>query len=335
MQIIHETLSRLKVGTPLRSANLVMFPLIGDTAEKPAYATLDQALSEGWAEVCEASRSGSVPELKFINRGNRAVLIMDGEELIGAKQNRVLNLTILAPAGKTISLPVSCVEQGRWAYSSRTFGGSPHVMYAMGRAKKMDQVSGSLRSVGTPTSHQGDIWEGLAHKSRGLGVHSPSDAMSDIFEQYSGQIEDYVRNLSWSEGQAGAAFALSGRLIGLDLFGYPDTMKKLLPKIVRSYALDAIEERGREKQELHTSAVEDFLTEVAQSRVETFRAVGLGQDLRLSSARLAGAGLAFEEHLIHLSAFRTEGNRAESDGSEPSRRGLGQMVRSSLRRRRY
>jgi hypothetical protein len=39
-----------------------------------------------------------VPQLLFINDAMRPVLLLDGEELVGAKQNRVLNLTVLAPA---------------------------------------------------------------------------------------------------------------------------------------------------------------------------------------------------------------------------------------------
>jgi len=36
-----------------------------------------------------------VPELLVINQGERAVLLVDGEELVGAKQNRVLNTSVL------------------------------------------------------------------------------------------------------------------------------------------------------------------------------------------------------------------------------------------------
>ena len=138
--------------------------------------------------------------------------------------------------------------------------------------------------------------------------------------------------MSWTEGQAGAVFALSGRLIGLDLFGHADTMRELLPKIVRSYALDAVEERGDAEREIPVSTVEDFITEVAGARVETFAALGLGRDLRLSSPGLTGGGLAWDERLIHLSAFRTAGDGTRSQDPGPRRRGLGQLLRASLHR---
>ena len=119
MQIIRETLERLQVGTPTTFASLTMFPLVGDgEGLPPEYATLDEALQQGLLEVREISQAGSVPELTVVNKGDRAVFLLDGEELVGAKQSRVLNLTILVPAGRTLIIPVSCVESGRWASRS-------------------------------------------------------------------------------------------------------------------------------------------------------------------------------------------------------------------------
>ena len=52
---------------------------------------------------------------------DEAVLLYDGEELVGAKQNRILNVSVLVGAGAKMPIPVSCVEQGRWARSTLDF----------------------------------------------------------------------------------------------------------------------------------------------------------------------------------------------------------------------
>ena len=54
-----------------------------------------------------------MPDLGLDNQCDRPVLLLDGEELVGAKQNRILKLSLPAPAGKPIVMPVSCVEAGR------------------------------------------------------------------------------------------------------------------------------------------------------------------------------------------------------------------------------
>ena len=144
MQIIADVLTSVKVGDPTVYRNLTVFPLFGDSATAAEYLTLDEALEQKCAVITEVSESGSVPELKFINSGTRSVFLLDGEELIGAKQNRVLNLSIMVAGGKTIVIPVSCVEAGRWSHRSRHFSSAPRAQYAEGRAMKMAQVKQEL-----------------------------------------------------------------------------------------------------------------------------------------------------------------------------------------------
>jgi hypothetical protein len=110
--VIPNYTSNLK-GTPTEYRNLTIFPLIDESGKEPDYLTLDEALAQKCAKITELSESGSVPELRFVNESDKRVLLLDGEELVGAKQNRILNLRILVPAGKTLVIPVSCVEAGR------------------------------------------------------------------------------------------------------------------------------------------------------------------------------------------------------------------------------
>ena len=63
----------------------------------PRYLTLDEALPRG-LRITETSASGSVPELALHNPLDDNVLLYDGEELVGAKQNRILNVAVLAGA---------------------------------------------------------------------------------------------------------------------------------------------------------------------------------------------------------------------------------------------
>ena len=62
-----------------------------------------------------------MPELMVENKGDMRVLFIEGEELVGAKQNRILNTSILVPAKSKTKIPVSCVERGRWRYHSPMF----------------------------------------------------------------------------------------------------------------------------------------------------------------------------------------------------------------------
>src|SRR5262249_7480967 len=112
-----------------------VFGLRWNCSNELAYQTLDEALAGDTLEITETSEGGSVPLLKVLNRGNEPVFFMAGEQLVGAKQNRILNTSILAAAQCELMIPVSCVEAGRWRYSSPKFA-SPGTM-SHGKLRKM------------------------------------------------------------------------------------------------------------------------------------------------------------------------------------------------------
>ncbi len=307
MQNIIDAVTSVRIGEPTAYRNLTVFPLFGTDLKNTGYITLDEALERKCSVVTEVSEGGSVPELKFVNSGAFPVFLLDGEELVGAKQNRILNLSILAAAGKTLIIPVSCVEAGRWSHRSQHFAAAPRAHYAEGRARKIAQVSASMRATGQRRSDQSAVWEDIREKSVNFCVSSETAAMSDIFEQESVRLEDYVRPFPVMEGQVGAVFAVGERVTGFDLFDSSDTFRKLFPKLLRSYGLDALERARREdsgtKVRCSSSKAHAFLERVGKARAEKFPAVGEGTDIRLSGRNLNGAALAANDHVVHLSAF--------------------------------
>jgi hypothetical protein len=105
MDLLGDNLNKIEVGEMQLFRSLAVYPLFRSTNafENPGYVLLDDAIAAGTARVTEVKGGGSVPELRFENLADSPVLLVDGQELIGAKQNRVVNLTILAP-GKVRSL---------------------------------------------------------------------------------------------------------------------------------------------------------------------------------------------------------------------------------------
>jgi hypothetical protein len=308
---VHDYGSNL-TSEPSRFRNLTIWPLVEEKAVQPDYLTLDEALAQKRAKITEVSEGGHVPELRFVNSGDRRVFLLDGEEVVGAKQNRIFNVSIMVPAGKTIVIPVSCVERGRWHHTSQGVSSAPRAQYAEGRARKMAFVTESMKMDGSKHSNQGDVWNGINSKFRQFESSSPTSAMSDLYQQQSVRIEDYVQSLTPVPNQIGAVFGLDGEVIGLELFDSADTFKKLFPKLVRSYGLDALSSRKGEVADGPVPSKGDvaaFLKRVADAKVSTFAGVGEGQDLRLEAEGLTGAALEVDERIVHLSAFRISTTR--------------------------
>jgi hypothetical protein len=319
MNPIASALENATIGleTPVR--NLSMFPLLADrpsSTNDPL--TLDEALSSGWAQITEISEAGSVPELRVVNKGDRAVFIMDGEELLGAKQNRIVNLSILVPAVSSLTIPVSCVEAGRWHARSRYFAAAPRVQYGAARARRVKQVTESMLCTGARMSNQSDVWAGISQKAQRLNADSSTFAMAAMYVQNAASLDEFVEGMIPFPGQVGALFAIGDRIAGLDLFQSDTLLRKLWPKIVRSYALDAIDpdayadhdassrhhRRPSEKDGAsRRAAAEHFIHRCAEADGKVVPALGLGEDVRLEAKGLSAAALVLNEELVHLAAF--------------------------------
>lgn len=310
MSIIAEQLSRVIIGAPMRHANLTLYPLLAEGVAEPGYRLLDAALADGTVRVTEVSASGSVPELCFVNDGDRPVLLLDGEELIGAKQNRILNLTILAPAHKTITIPVSCVEQGRWHAQSAGFTSARRAHFATGRARKAADVSASLRRGGSRASNQGAVWREIAEKSRRFGVDSATGAAADLYAAHRERLDAFHQALAAQPGQCGALFAIHDRVVGVELFDSPATLAAVLGTLIESYALDALDAAHEAGVAVNPRA---WLDALGGAETETFTAVGDGEDWRLFGRGLTGGALVVDGRLIHLCAFAV-GDDGDDDG---------------------
>ena len=325
MVIVAENLSKVSLGEPQKHRNLTMIPLLAEGTTEPEYRLLDDAIASGSARVTEVSDSGSVPELKFINDGDQPVLLLDGEELVGAKQNRILNLTVLAPANKTIVIPVSCVEAGRWRFESREFASANRAHFATGRARKAAQVNESLRTSGTRRSDQAEIWREISEKADRLQARSETEAAATMYDTHRACLKEYLTALQTVDSQCGAMFAINGEVLGLDFFDSPMTLPKIFPKLVESFALDAIDSE-MEEEEVSVKSIEDFLKDSAIATVERFPAVGEGEDHRLQGNGLGGGALVHRERVVHLCVFKLPNESGDDFETH------GRMLRASMRR---
>jgi hypothetical protein len=301
---IGHSLAALKLGEAQTYSNLALFPLMGDADSAPGYVLLDEALDRHLVRVTEVSSSGSVPELALENDSKESVLLVDGDELVGAKQNRVLNLSILVVGGKRLTIPVSCVEQGRWAYRSLEFRAAKRTLFARARARKAQSVSHALRTHGERRANQSQVWADVASKADDLCVESASLAMSDIYVDRAAELDTYVHAFHPLPAQQGAVVALGGKVIGVELFDSAAAFSRYLEKLVRAYALDAIE---RKADEAPVAASERdaraFLDLLWATHAERFKALGEGDDIRLTGQGIAGGALASGGRLVHLAAF--------------------------------
>ena len=219
-----------ELGKPQSFQGLGLIPLFSRDEPALEYIGLDEAAAAGLV-VTEIDQSGSVGTLAVSNPLKDNVLLYEGEELIGAKQNRVLERTILVHAQSKTPVPVNCVERGRWSYRSEQFATAPRAAHP--QMRRMSREAG-----------QAGVWAEISAKSARLDAASPTDAVEAVFFKHSSSLDEYLAALPRQEGQCGAIVAVGGRVVCLDYVSRSEVYAGLYAKLLRGYALDAVEQPG-------------------------------------------------------------------------------------------
>jgi len=304
-----------QIGEPVEHRGIVVVPLFPRTDPVAEYLTLDEALARG-LRIRETSEAGSVPELLVENPLAERVLLYDGEELVGAKQNRILNVSVLVEAKTMVAIPVSCVEQGRWRDVSMAFGAGSHISHAELRRRKAEAQAARPLARGIS---QAEVWDAVHEKSLRMQVSSPTGASSDLYRHYERDLRVLEDAFPAQPGQCGVVFGI-GHDVCLDVVSRPDAFARLWPKLRAGYLLDALERLDGEATS--RSEIEGLLSDAAQAALSRQPSAGLGEDVRLRGESVIGSGLELEGELIQLSAFRSEDGGRSAFGriARPSRR---------------
>jgi len=309
-------IENLQIGDAVEHRGIVIAPLFPRRDPVAEYITLDEALPRG-LRIREVDDAGTVPELVVENPLAERVLLYDGEELVGAKQNRILNVSVLAEAKSSLRIPVSCVEQGRWRRDTVDFAAARHISHAQLRRRKAEAQAARPLARGVA---QGEVWDAVHEKVVRMSVDAPTGAASDVHRAYAHDIRALEDAFPALPGQCGAILGI-GPDICLDLVSLPNAFARLWPKLRAGYLLDALERL--DGKPTTASAIETFVKETNKSLTTRQPSVGLGGDVRLRAERVIGSGLELEDEVIQLSAFRSE------DGG---RRAFGRIARPSSRR---
>ena len=310
--ILQDFIRTLQIGGPLRFKNLEVFPLFPARNGGPDFLTLKQALEQKKIVITETTESGSVPQLKVTNRGNEFVLLIDGEELMGAKQNRVLNTSILIKGQSEITIPVSCTEHGRWSYMSREFRDSELVMAPLIRAAKMQSVTSSLKFDRSYCSDQGQVWGQIADLQAEARVASPTGAMKDVYTSKRLDLDEYVQAIPSLPNQRGLLACINGKVVGLELLSRESAYRTFHTKLVKSYALDAERSHSHPASESSSPSPQQVLESTLTCTESRFESPGIGHDYRFESPSIAGSALVYEGTVVHLAFFYTESRHSES-----------------------
>ena len=286
----------LRCGEPQRHGGITIVPLLLAAAPVRAYITLDEAAVHGF-HIEEVGAGGRVPELLVHNPLPHDVLLYDGEEVVGAKQNRVLEASVLVPAATTQTIPVACVEAGRWHDLGDGFRASDRVADPEVRRRKAADLERAPLARG---SSQASVWEAVDERIHASAVESSTRALSDVHEFERPRVDAIADAFPAVPDQCGAILALGSDLC-LDYVSRPEAWTALWPKVRRGYLLDGL--RCLDDDPTAPELVAAFATAIAAAPATRQPSPGLGIDARLHGRDVSGAALVVDGETVQLSAY--------------------------------
>jgi hypothetical protein len=298
-----DVLEGVCVQEPRSWGNVQVFPLIQPNGHEPGYALVDELLALGAVGITELDEAGVVPTIKVRNDADIDALILDGSELRGAKQNRMVNITVIVGKHTEVPIPVSCVERGRWAYRSRGFSSQGRTVASKLRNAKAYMVHDSLAAGGQGATDQMGVWSRVDGYFKRSGAHSKSAALDDVFAECDTDVEAVVEALGQTDA-CGAVVAINGEIVALDLLDHRDTFAKLWTGLLRGYAIDAVLDRPKEVRVLTRHDVEQWVQAVAQRATTTQHEVsGVGEYYAIRSPKVAGSVVLHKGQAVHTVLF--------------------------------
>ena len=278
--------------------------LSGRESSGPEYLCLSDAMEGGSLEVTEVSEGGSVPFLKVKNLSSEKVLLLDGEELMGAKQNRVLNTSVLVPAEEELTVPVSCSERGRWRYKGKNFEDSDLIMAKKVQYLKSSSVSQSLHSMNSYASDQGGVWNSIDELHCSHEYQSSTSAMKDLFSEKENLLNAYLDAFPLLEEQRGVVVFVDGELAGCEMLSRSGVYRKCHSKIIKSFCIDLLRRKASpDDKKGSQDKASEWLSSINGWKSERFKSVGIGDDLRLKNGVSHGNALLAEETVVHFVGF--------------------------------
>ena len=316
---IADFLGSIHLGPSQNHKQLTLWPLIrAGVAPGIPYICLAEALESGAAQVDEVG-GGSVPHVVLVNRGDVSVLVLFGEEIVGAKQNRVANASFLVAPKSRVVLEVSCVEQGRWsARPASAFSPGEQVISSALRKDMATRVSRSRSSGGSFDADQGAVWSDVSKRVRAMRNPSETGAYRDYARSLGQDLDEMARHFQQIEGQVGFVAVRGNRVDGVEAVGDPAVYARVHDRLLRAYTIDAIDGAHAESAPAKGAeflAPEDFLRAIADSAYQTGPSLGQGTDLRLSGETVGGCALECGG-IVHLMAFPNPTHAGRSGNGE-------------------
>jgi hypothetical protein len=232
-------------------------------------------------------QGAEVNRLVLVNNSKHPLILLAGEVVTGGKQDRVVGKDRIVPAeSDPVDLSVFCVEHGRWIETSTKFDTHASVMLqpsvrmkamadqdqqkvwdevGKSRAQMSAKVAAAAPTVsgggggGTVDSQALYVGElnsttSYAKARENKAVHAQVESITEPMQKSYESVIKQLRN----QNAVGVVVAVKGHIVWADMFASSALLAKYWPKLLESYATEALTMPG-ERGEISIKEAERFL----------------------------------------------------------------------------
>jgi hypothetical protein len=254
-----------EITGPYEHQNLSVFLIHSPSQDDREFITLDQGLKEGWVKVTEKQQE-QVGQLQIENQSDYPLFLQEGDRLQGGKQDRIIIASLVVPAQSgQMTVPTFCIEQGRWVEGANGVLFSATANTAL--APKATRLAAKF------DSDQQNVWQSvheqkLTTRSAGLAestntsLNEALDApqVKKISDEFAEALQDVLQE---HEDAVGVAVVVNGNIEEVNVYPNHSLLKKLYPRLLQSYALQATleKEKAKDAKPVATTDIAKFMSE--------------------------------------------------------------------------
>lgn len=268
--------------------------------------TFNELLHRKEIEISEVSTSGSVNTIIVNNMSMYFLFMMDGDILMGAKQNRILNTSVLISPKSKIDIPVSCVERGRWSNSSRVFHRSDFTVSPNFRASKSSSINENLKRNKNYEVNQTYIWDTVENEMHFHKIHSPTSDYNSVYKNIRNELKDKFKPVNEANG---AALFYGNKFLNADIFGTEQLYLHYFDRILNaaSVYLHNTVKYAPLSEQYAINMLYKIMYYAEDSIVCKDKAAGEGTEKRFENDYTSGFELTYNESLIHYTLLSKRG----------------------------
>lgn len=292
-------LKHLSLAKRQNYENITVVPILSDTDTPFDVLDLKKGLKMGLVTIGECDNS-NIEQVKLKNNSISPLILLDGEEIAGSLQNRIISQTMIIAPKSEIKIPVNCSEKGRNTYKSE-FHYSNYMANSNTRRKKVYNKNKLRQNV---------VWSSIDDLEKDKNTCSKTNALRDSYEKNKYDIDSYLKHFKMENNQIGVICIVENK-VGLEIFNNHSLYEKYDEMLLRSYIIDS---SSSEKINISDKELENILASINEDSFIKKEAVGLGKYYKISNSYGNGHILIYKNNMVHASFFKKIEEPAVNNG---------------------